>query len=59
MKITMVGSRFFVETDAGRLHILTRKGLEWNLKHVFRVKSVKRVVETVEREGTVTLVKAS
>jgi hypothetical protein len=35
MKITMVGNRFVVETDAGRLHVLNEKSLRWNLKRVF------------------------
>jgi len=57
MKITMVGNRFFVETDAGRLHILNQKALLWNLKHVFKVKSPKRVVEHVMLNGSAELSK--
>lgn len=33
--VTLVGSRYVLETPNGKIHILTRKALKWNLKNVF------------------------
>lgn len=49
MTITQVGSRYCVETKAGRLHVLNEKSLKWNLKHVFKMnaKQISAVFEVL------------
>jgi hypothetical protein len=57
MKITMVGSRYCVKTELGRLHVLNQKSLEWNLKRVFGMKKseIAGVVLVLNRVGVVTI----
>ena len=38
LSITQINNRFVVETSNGKLHILNRKSLIWNLKRVFNIK---------------------
>lgn len=40
MKITQSNNKYVITTAEGRLHILSRKALVWNLKNVFGIKGV-------------------
>jgi len=55
MKITQVNNRYVVETEAGRLHILNRKSLVWNLKRVFNYDhtQVTCLMAELDRLGTI------
>lgn len=63
MKITQTNNRYVVELDNGRLHILNRKSLVHNLKHVFGIKGEqgKDVMKQLDQNGSVviTLAKAA
>jgi uncharacterized protein YxjI len=53
MKITQTNNRYVVELENGRLHILNRKALIWNLKHVFNIKGEqgKDVMKSLDATG--------
>lgn len=55
MKITQTNNRYVVELENGRLHILNRKALIWNLKHVFNIKGEqgKDVMKSLDATGQV------
>ena len=55
MKITQTNDRYIVELENGRLHILNRKALIWNLKHVFNIKGEqgKDVMKSLDATGQV------
>lgn len=55
MKITQSFNRYVVETNDGRMHILNRKALIWNLKHVFNIKGEqgKDVMKSLDATGQV------
>lgn len=55
MKITQSNDRYVVETSDGRMHILNRKSLIWNLKHVFGIKGEqgKSVMKSLDATGQV------
>lgn len=55
MKITQTNDRYIVELENGRLHILNRKALIWNLKHVFNIKGEqgKSVMKSLDATGQV------
>lgn len=39
IKVTQLNNdRFIVTTEHGKIHILTKRALKWNLKHVFNLK---------------------
>lgn len=53
MKITQSNNRYVIELANGRLHILNRKSLVWNLKHVFNIKGEqgKDVMKSLDATG--------
>lgn len=55
MKITQINNRYVVELENGRLHILNRKALIWNLKQVFGIKGEqgKSVMKSLDTNGSV------
>lgn len=57
MKITQINNRYVVETTDGRMHILNRKALIWNLKHVFNIKGEqgKSVMKCLDADGQITI----
>ena len=63
MKITQINNRYVVELESGRLHILNRKSLIWNLKNVFDIKGEqgKCIMRDLDLFGqvTITLAKAA
>lgn len=63
MKITQINNRYVVDLADGRLHVLNRKGLIWNLKHVFLIKGEqgKDVMKQLDANGqaTINLTKAA
>lgn len=63
MKITQSHNRYVIELDNGRLHILNRKALIWNLKNVFGIQGQqgKDVMKQLDQNGSavITLTKAA
>lgn len=57
MKITQTNNRYIVELENGRLHILNRKALIWNLKQVFGIKGEqgKSVMKCLDADGQITI----
>ena len=57
MKITQINNRYVVDLADGRLHILNRKALIWNLKQVFDIKGEqgKDVMKCLDANGQVTI----
>lgn len=57
MKITQINNRYVVEITEGRLHILNRKALIWNLKNVFGIKGEqgKSVMRSLDETGSAQL----
>jgi len=57
VKITESNKHYIVELPAGKMHVLTRKALIWNLKHVFKVapEQGKRIMSELENSGYATL----
>lgn len=55
MKITQINNRYVVDLADGRIHILNRKALIWNLKHVFDIKGEqgKDVMKCLDSNGQV------
>lgn len=55
MKITQTNNRYIVELENGRLHVLNRKALIWNLKHVFGIQGQqgKDVMKSLDATGQV------
>lgn len=55
MKITQINNRYVVELENGRLHILNRKALIWNLKQVFGIKGEqgKDIMKSLDTNGSV------
>lgn len=53
MKITVYANRYVVETTEGRLQVLSRKALIWNLKHVFNIKGEqgKTIMRSLDETG--------
>lgn len=53
MKITVYANRYVVETTEGRLQVLSRKALIWNLKHVFNIKGEqgKTIMKQLDETG--------
>lgn len=37
LKVVQIGSRYSVETQDGKMHILNLRALKWNLKNVFGI----------------------
>ena len=54
-KITQINNRYVVETPDGRVHILNKKSLEWNLKYVFNYtkEHTRAVVVHLESHGKI------
>lgn len=56
MKITQINNRYVVDLADGRLHILNRKALIWNLKRWGGPKAkIKYVMDVLDRDGIITL----
>ena len=55
MKITQINNRYVVDLADGRIHILNRKSLIWNLKNVFGIKGEqgKDVMKCLDANGQV------
>lgn len=53
MKIAVYANRYVVETTEGRLQVLSRKALIWNLKHVFNIKGEqgKSIMKQLDETG--------
>ncbi len=59
VRITQSNTRYVVETSAGRLHVLNRKALIWNLKNVFKVtpEQGKAIMRNLDEVGLAVLTK--
>lgn len=61
MTITQINKQYVAETINGRIHILNRKSLIWNMKYVFNLKGKEgmAVMKRLDLNGYVEVVAAA